>query len=192
MPCVLVLVESNAIASNPPQAQTLQSRLWRLELRRNYAESSMSPRRNHTTRSADRALGQRAVKRSFSRIVAAALMVLGLGCGGSATGANNGDAGDGSGAACPQKLPQSCPAQPPSYASDIAPLIAARCLQCHGPGGVAYPSRDFTSYDKVYAQRRNMLGMIYACKMPPPGATPLAAQELQDLLAWFVCNAPNN
>ncbi len=130
--------------------------------------------------------------RSLCRAVVAALVVVGVGCGGSAGAATDGDAGAGTGAACPQKLPASCPAQPPSYAADISPLIATRCLQCHGPGGVAYPDRDFSSYTKVYAQRRNMLGMVYACKMPPPGATPLSVQELQDLLAWFVCNAPNN
>jgi mono/diheme cytochrome c family protein len=116
-------------------------------------------------------------------------------CGGSPRGsvqtfadASAADSGD----VCPQVLPASCPAQVPSYRGEIASLVQQRCLGCHGPGGTAYPARDFTSYAKVYARRRNILGMVYGCTMPPAGATPLAPQERRDLLTWFVCNAPDN
>jgi len=94
-------------------------------------------------------------------------------------------------AACPNDLPSACPADPPSYARDIAPLIQARCLECHAPGGKE-SNRDLTTYDHVYANRSAVLNQVYGCAMPPAGASGLDDAQRATLLAWLVCHAPNN
>lgn len=96
-----------------------------------------------------------------------------------------------SGPSCPNDLPASCPSPAPSYQSMIAPLISARCLICHSPGGQE-ASIPFTTYQNVFAERSPMLNQVYACYMPPTGAQPLSAQERNQLLTWLVCGAPNN
>ncbi len=93
---------------------------------------------------------------------------------------------------CPQDLPASCPATPPSYQTDVAPILAARCTTCHSPGGAGSAFFDFTSYASVYAGRSAMLNAVYACKMPPSGAAALESPERQTLLTWLVCGAPDN
>lgn len=94
------------------------------------------------------------------------------------------------GGSCPNDLPADCPTPAPTYADDAAPIIEARCFECHGPGGVAQPRRDFTTYDGVFAQRGPMLNQVYACRMPPEGAMPLLPDERTVLLQWLVCGAP--
>jgi hypothetical protein len=93
---------------------------------------------------------------------------------------------------CPQDLPASCPANPPSYQADVAPIIAARCATCHSPGGAGSAFFDFTSYASVYAGRGSMLNAVYACNMPPKSAGQLAQSERETLLTWLVCGAPDN
>src|SRR5262245_58419460 len=34
---------------------------------------------------------------------------------------------------CPNDLPSTCPTPVPSYAADIAPILAAKCEGCHAP-----------------------------------------------------------
>jgi uncharacterized membrane protein len=97
----------------------------------------------------------------------------------------------GSGGSCPNDLPASCPSSPPSYQGAIAPLISARCLICHSPGGQEQ-SIPFTTYQNVFAERSPMLDQVYACNMPPAGAQQLSSQERNLLLTWLVCGAPNN
>ncbi len=120
---------------------------------------------------------------------AAACLVLCLSCGGGAGGGP--DLGRADGGGCPNDLPAACPAQVPSYAADIAPLLQRRCLVCHAPGGPA-ASRPLTSYAAVYTLRTTVLSQVYGCVMPPPGATPLTGAERASLLAWLVCKAPDN
>jgi uncharacterized membrane protein len=93
-------------------------------------------------------------------------------------------------ASCPTDLP-ACPAQPPSYQHDVAPILAAKCASCHGPGGIE-SSRPFQTYDQVFAQRQEMLDRVYSCFMPPADGTPLTSAERTTLLEWFRCQAPNN
>jgi hypothetical protein len=92
---------------------------------------------------------------------------------------------------CPQDLPAACPANPPSYQTDVAPMLAARCATCHSPGGAGSPF-DFTTYDSVFANRSAILNQVYACNMPPKGAAGLDPAQRQTLLGWLVCGAPNN
>ena len=104
-------------------------------------------------------------------------------------GACGAGAGSDDASTCPSDLPGACPSPAPTYASDVAPIITARCASCHGPGGVE-AAHDFTSYAGVYAERTHVLSQVYGCLMPPPSTLPLSASERQTLLAWLVCDAP--
>ena len=91
---------------------------------------------------------------------------------------------------CPN-LSTTCPDPKPSYASDVRPIINARCTTCHSPGGQE-ASRDFTTYGGVFQQRQAVLTQAYSCRMPPAGNAQPTTQERQTLVAWLVCGAPNN
>lgn len=93
-------------------------------------------------------------------------------------------------AGCSGESP-TCPTTPPSYANDVAPIIADRCAPCHAPGGVS-STRVFTTYADVYRYRTSMLTQVYGCRMPPATATPLTSDEKATLLAWLACGAPDN
>jgi hypothetical protein len=91
---------------------------------------------------------------------------------------------------CPTDLPQSCPASgAPSYQSDVAPILAARCVSCHSAGGIE-ANAPLDTYAAVYARRGPVLDQVYACKMPQDA--PLSPADRQTLLTWLVCDAPNN
>lgn len=97
----------------------------------------------------------------------------------------------GGGGSCPNDLPSSCPSPAPSYANDVAPIVSAHCLKCHGPGGVS-ANIALGDYPSISARRSQVLNQIYACRMPPPGEQPLTSDERQTLLGWLVCGAPEN
>lgn len=95
-------------------------------------------------------------------------------------------------AACPNDLPAACPAAPPSFAATVEPVFERRCWTCHTDGGVAASAHDFSTYDRIYAQRSSILNQVYGCEMPPEDAGQLTAEERAAFLGWFVCKAPNN
>ncbi len=78
-----------------------------------------------------------------------------------------------------------------SFSQDIQPIINARCVSCHAPGG-QQPSSPYTSYDaiKVYdasiVERVNGIGN----SMPPTGA--ISDCEIHKLEAWVNAGSPNN
>jgi mono/diheme cytochrome c family protein len=94
-------------------------------------------------------------------------------------------------ATCPNDLPASCAATPPSYARDVAPIVASKCVVCHGPGGVE-SNRDLSTYDHVHTLRSSVLNQVHACAMPPADGEALTAAERATLLGWLVCSAPDN
>jgi hypothetical protein len=95
-------------------------------------------------------------------------------------------------AACPNDLPSACPSAIPSYRSTVAPIVSRHCLGCHGAGGVAQSVMDLSSYSIVHANAQDVLSMVYSCRMPKDGQSPLSAQERGELLGWLVCGAPDN
>ena len=92
---------------------------------------------------------------------------------------------------CTLVLPR-CSAPAPSYAADIAPLIAKRCLPaCHEPGGIEQV-QPLTNYAQVYFRRVNVLQQVFRCRMPPLDRPELPSEEVTALLNWLVCGSPNN
>jgi hypothetical protein len=88
-------------------------------------------------------------------------------------------------------LPTECQPPVPSYASDVAPIFAARCVTCHdgGPGG-EWPLQ---SYDDVSTWGGPITIQLRNCSMPPPdsGHT-LPESERETINAWLVCGAQDN
>jgi hypothetical protein len=122
-------------------------------------------------------------------------MVLALiaGCGGGA-GADpvtDGGEAEGAPAMCTVMLPASCPDPAPSFAADVAPIIANHCRKCHRPGGVEQ-NQPLTTYQQIFSRRGTVLNQIYRCKMPPAGEPPVPDTEVAVLLDWLICGAPDN
>jgi hypothetical protein len=110
-----------------------------------------------------------------------------------ATGCSPGAAGGDQ--SCPL-VASDCPATPPSWKADVAPLIAQYCWMCHGDGGVEQPSVDLSNYAGVYKNRFEVLSQVYHCQMPNADASPpppqLSSAQRETIVAWAACNAPNN
>ena len=102
---------------------------------------------------------------------------------------SNSDASTSTSGNCPGDQ-ATCPSNPPSYASQIAPIIQSRCVACHSPGGMA-PS-DFTSYATVSDQQSSIRGRVGDCTMPPMGSPQPTSTERTQLLEWLACGAPSN
>jgi hypothetical protein len=109
---------------------------------------------------------------------------------GAVVAAGCGSGSGGTADVCPNDLPASCPSSVPSYAKTIAPALMAKCVFCHEPGGPSVHS--LQTYADVYALRGSVLDQVYASKMPQAGSPPLTSDERAALLAWLVCEAPNN
>jgi hypothetical protein len=127
----------------------------------------------------------------------------GVACGGTAV-LDIADAGDGA-ATCPPRPSLTCHNRknPPSYASDVAPTIKERCSPCHFPGGVSSQIADFETYTDVVNAQTAIIAQLYACLMPPihgnamygiaPGSVPgLTAEQVNTIVDWIECGAPDN
>jgi uncharacterized membrane protein len=104
----------------------------------------------------------------------------------------DGDSPSSERAECPGVTQKACPDSVPSYASDIAPIIEARCEHCHAPDndqGLWLLS----DQESVNEWSDTILRQIRSCSQPPPDSGySLSAEERQMLEAWLVCGAPNN
>jgi len=89
---------------------------------------------------------------------------------------------------CPNDLP-ACPGTPPSYQTDIAPIIEHSCLSCHDTDKVA-SARLLTDYNSLFTLRTQILNQVSDCSMPPPEGAPLTDTERATLLGWLACGAP--
>ena len=92
---------------------------------------------------------------------------------------------------CPT-LTGGCPATPPSWQSDVQPLVLTYCTACHGKGGVEQPTFDATSYQGVLVARSEIGTVTINCSMPPAGWPAPDAAQRQTLLSWVECGAPDN
>jgi hypothetical protein len=93
---------------------------------------------------------------------------------------------------CPDEEPDGCPATVPSYANDVAPIIAQYCARsgCHVAGGSS-SNIELSSHSQLAQNSIDAEGEVASCKMPyaPPDLT---TAERVTLLTWFVCGSPNN
>jgi hypothetical protein len=94
--------------------------------------------------------------------------------------------------ACPGVTEETCPDSVPSYASDIAPIVEARCEHCHAPNN-DQGLWTLSDQESVNAWSDTILRQIRACAQPPPDSGySLTLAERQLLEAWLVCDAPDN
>jgi hypothetical protein len=96
---------------------------------------------------------------------------------------------------CPT-IASDCPVPPPSWKTDVQPLIQTYCIMCHSPGGTGISSADLTTYANVYAHRAAVLHQVFTCLMPKADASPpppmLSQAQRETIVAWTACNAPDN
>jgi hypothetical protein len=110
-----------------------------------------------------------------------------------------------SGATCPPTPSFTCsnPKSPPSFTSDVVPIIQARCTPCHVAGGISDKIYDFSTYAHVVNAQTSILNQLSLCAMPPihgntmygiePGTVPgLSADQANTFVDWIECGAPNN
>ncbi len=88
---------------------------------------------------------------------------------------------------CPDDGAPSCPATPPSYAADVAPILEKSCVYCHTADGAA-AAEPLDTRQGAIDQHDNMLADVAACTMPADGK--LAPDERTTLLAWIACGEP--
>ncbi len=94
---------------------------------------------------------------------------------------------------CARQLP-TCPApptMPPSYESDVAPIITRACAACHYPGS-DITRGVYSTYAELDSNRGTVLNEVYSCKMPEAPVRPLTPAERLTILTWIECGAPNN
>src|SRR5438105_3637835 len=96
-------------------------------------------------------------------------------------------------------LPSAAAAQPPvSFATDVAPILSARCAACHRPGGIG--PFDLITYDDA-KRHAAQIGVATARRlMPPWKPSPgkgdfqderrLTDRELDTLQRWIAAGAP--
>src|SRR5207237_2676518 len=96
-------------------------------------------------------------------------------------------------------LPSAAAAQPPvSFATDVAPILSARCAACHRPGGIG--PFDLITYDDA-KRHAAQIGVATARRLMPPWKPApgmgefqderrLTDRELDTLQRWIAAGAP--
>jgi len=98
-----------------------------------------------------------------------------------------------------QSTAPAVPASGPTFAKDVAPIMFAKCANCHRPGEVAPMS--LLSYSDARPWAKAIKAKVMAREMPPWGANPhltlpmrndvsLSDQEIQVMAAWADAGAP--
>ena len=89
---------------------------------------------------------------------------------------------------------------PPTFSHDIAPIVKARCIQCHRPAGIASMA-PFTTYESVKPWAHAIRQAVTLHQMPPWPPDParsmklandptLSAREIATIQAWVDAGAP--
>ncbi|HUR32623.1 MAG TPA: hypothetical protein VM032_02440 [Vicinamibacterales bacterium] len=86
----------------------------------------------------------------------------------------------------------------PTFSKDVAPIVFARCADCHRPGSIAPMS--LLSYEDVRPWARAIKQKVVAREMPPWGADPhigrfandpsLSEAQIATIVAWVDGGAP--
>ena len=90
-------------------------------------------------------------------------------------------------------------AAPPSFASDVAPILYTSCVSCHRPGEVAPMS--LISYEDVRPWAKSIRAKVANREMPPWGADPhygtfkddrsLSPAQIDTIAKWADAGAPS-
>jgi len=93
--------------------------------------------------------------------------------------------------ACNAELPDACPTPGPKYATEVVPILDAKCDTCHdGKEGGPWP---LTTHVDVTHWLTAVTSVLIDCTMPPPtGTEKLTPDERATLLNWLKCGAPDN
>jgi peroxiredoxin len=88
----------------------------------------------------------------------------------------------------------------PSYARDVAPILQAKCVNCHSPGNIG--SWSMSNHKKVKSMSSMIEEVILARRMPPwdadsyhgkfSNSSALSVTEAQTLLRWIEKGAPRS
>jgi hypothetical protein len=82
-----------------------------------------------------------------------------------------------------------CPETPPSYQTEVIPILEAKCNSCHDGTQGLWP---LTDYQSVIDWQAGIEEDLMSCSMPPAGAPELTPDETHTLLTWFACGAPRD
>ena len=116
--------------------------------------------------------------RSLITLVALAAVISFTGCGSSS-------------ASCAVTEPTSCPSTPPSYKTNVAPLVQKYCLNCHIAGGEQ--SKDpLDTYQTLSHRSDDVKDEVGGCDMPPSDEVQPTAAERETILSWIACGTQNN
>ena len=95
-------------------------------------------------------------------------------------------------------LPQSVLAATPTFSKEVAPILFAKCAECHRPGAIAPMS--LLTYDDARPWARAMKQKVVSREMPPWGADPhigtfandpsLSDAQVATIVAWADAGAP--
>src|SRR5579859_6597143 len=96
-------------------------------------------------------------------------------------------------------VPALCAAAERTYSQDIRPILEARCVNCHQPGGAG--PMPLTSYKEARPWSRAIREAVVSRTMPPWHAAPgsahafrndrsLAQAEIDSLVAWVDAGSP--
>ncbi|MEB3220614.1 MAG: cytochrome c [Candidatus Sericytochromatia bacterium] len=84
-----------------------------------------------------------------------------------------------------------------SFKADVAPLMAARCMGCHTPGGrgsravVVFDDAGQVAHASIAAKADTVVRAVESGRMPPRGPK-FTEAELAVLRGWRDAGAPNN
>lgn len=90
---------------------------------------------------------------------------------------------------CSASVPASCTTAP-SYASEVAPILASYCTSCHSAGG-EQSNKPLDSYATASRSASEIENQLATCNMPPSSSS-LSTSDANTVLAWIACGAPNN
>ena len=72
-----------------------------------------------------------------------------------------------------------------TYAANIAPLIAANCVTCHGAGGSGQGFFDCTTQANVTTAADSINTAVTSNQMPPAPASPLSDADKKTIADWI-------
>jgi uncharacterized membrane protein len=114
--------------------------------------------------------------------------ILILGFMAAAAGCNGSAATD---ASCAITTPSTCPSTPPSYQTDVAPILESYCVSCHQAGG-SEANKALDTYRGAQTLSSAVENVVAGCTMPPSSDSQPTAAERETLLTWILCGSQNN